>query len=683
VAAEPVRADRKYSTVDVDMNQNLPRDPQRRVAKPGLSLKALLLGFIVLLVFVLLTVSAILGFNQFRDHLVERQQVQAQDAATALGIALSSAVDGRDPAAVATFINALFDHGHYRQVIYTDTGGEILVDRVASDDVKAVPGWFRRLAELPDARADAEVIQGWQRLGQVSVEVDPASAYRALWTGVWRGALSFLLVGVLATLLAYFGLRLILRPLAQLEQQAEQLRAHRFWARVPVPRTRELGGVAIAANGMAQELEDLVAGQIRMIEDLRSQARHDPVTGLDNRASFDHRLRAECDSHEQPSGGCVALLSLSGFGDYNQKQGYDAGDALLKTAAERLRDYVSGHPGAFAARRQGGDFALFLPGTDAEEAQSRLEQLGDELMVDVVALGAETVAVQIGFVVPETPERSSDVMARADAALAQAYSVGAGTVVCGTNGTVASMGAQRWRAALTDALARERVRLAFQPTVQMDRQTLWFQQVLAQVEVDGVWTAASQFLPLVERYGLAVQLDQTVLRDALDHLRQHEEAVLCVVLSTASLADSAFCRQTLASLSATPQINRRLWLAVHENAIRSETRVLSDLIPRLREMGVRVMVDRFGIGGVSFDYLQRRVIDGVRIDRSFVRHLDQRPDAAFFIKSMAPIARSRDVHVFLAGIESEAEWHAAQHLGVDGAMGFYLARPSLSAIDPA
>lgn len=645
---------------------------------PGksVSLTTLLLGFTVFLVAVLLGLSAVLSFQQFRDHLAARQQVQAQDAATALGLSLSNAVDGRDQAAVATFINALFDHGHYRQVTYRDTEGEVLVRRDAPPAINDVPAWFRELADLPVPRGTAEVMQGWQRLGQVSVEIDPLAAYRALWHGTLRSVLGFLLVGALAIALAFFGLRLILRPLSQLERQSKLLQGHHLGARVPVPRTRELGNLAIAANQMAQGLEELVAGQIRMIEDLRSQTRQDSLTGLDNRSCFDQRLGAECDSREHASGGCVALIALTGFTEFNQANGYQAGDTVLVRAAERLRELVSSQPGAFAGRRQGADFALYIPAVDEEEARGLLQYLAGDLTVDLAALGADGVAVHIGYALMQPPERSAEILARADNALAQARSESIGTGVEGLAGSAVSYGAQRWRELLTEALAQERLGLLFQPTFARDEQSLWFDQVLAQVEVEGEWVSASQFLPLVERYGLARQLDQAVLHASLERLKDFPAETLCTVISTASIADEGFRQHLLSSLGAGPELSRRLWIALHEDAVRREPSILEELIPGLRALGVRVLVDRFGVGGVSFGYLQRWVIDGVRIDRSFVRHLDQRADARFFIQSIRLIARGRNVRVFVGGVESAEEWAAAQQLEVDGGMGYHLARPS-------
>lgn len=639
-------------------------------------LGSLLLGFIAALVFILLVLSAVLGFMQFREHLAARLQFQAENAATALGLSLSNAIDGRDRAAAATLINALFDRGNYRQVLYTGLDGGVIVRRTSGSMNGEAPQWFRRWVPMPAPRGTADVVRGWQQLGRILVEVDPTPAYEALWQGTRRSILGFVLVGALAVLLASRGLRLLLRPLEQLQQQALQLRGHRFDARVPIPRTRELAGLAHVTNRMAEEVEHLVAGQIRLIEDLRRQTHQDPVTGLENRLAFDQRLRAEVESREAVGSGFLALIAPADFAAFNQNQGYQAGDRLLVAFAEHLRAFAGRHPGSFLARRQGAEFTVFVPGANLEDAYYWLMELEPVLTAEYIATGLPSAAVDIGFTPVAREDRATEILARADAALTAARGAGVGGTVRSHGPETNGRGGQYWRVALGEALERERLQLLMQPMMALDGVTPWFQQVLARLEVDREWVSAGEFLPQAERFGFAVPLDRLILRQVLAHLSDGAGGELCIVFSTCSVADADFRQEALAALRAAPTLAGRLWLAVHEDAVRQQATALDEFIPLLHQCGVRVLIDRFGAGGVSFDYLQRWRIDGVRIDRGFVRNLPERPDARFFIESIAPVVHSRGARVFAAGVETAAEWTLVQTLPIDGAIGYHLALPS-------
>jgi EAL domain-containing protein (putative c-di-GMP-specific phosphodiesterase class I) len=99
------------------------------------------------------------------------------------------------------------------------------------------------------------------------------------------------------------------------------------------------------------------------------------------------------------------------------------------------------------------------------------------------------------------------------------------------------------------------------------------------------------------------------------------------------------------------------------------------LVRALGRLGVPVLVDRFGVGGVPFSYLRNLRFQGLRIDNSFIHDIDTHEDNRFYIESVVAIAHSRGVKVFATGVETAAEYSVLCKLGIDGAMGYHLGRP--------
>ncbi len=95
------------------------------------------------------------------------------------GLSLSNAIDGRDPVASASLIDAVFDSGRYLSVGYLNHQGEEVAGRAMTLNEVAVPGWFVALADLPLPVAEAEVVRGWSRLGKVQGNQPP-------WPGLRR-----------------------------------------------------------------------------------------------------------------------------------------------------------------------------------------------------------------------------------------------------------------------------------------------------------------------------------------------------------------------------------------------------------------------------------------------------------------------------------------------------------------
>ncbi|HAC30609.1 MAG TPA: GGDEF domain-containing protein, partial [Marinobacter hydrocarbonoclasticus] len=102
---------------------------------------------------------------------------------------------------------------------------------------------------------------------------------------------------------------------------------------------------------------------------------------------------------------------------------------------------------------------------------------------------------------------------------------------------------------------------------------------------------------------------------------------------------------------------------------------VSALVRELSRLGVPVLVDRFGVGGVPFSYLKRLPFRAVRIDHSFIHNLDRHDENRFWLESVVGIAHSRGVKVYATGVETAAEYSVLCRLGIDGAMGYHLGRP--------
>ena len=132
-----------------------------------MSLGSLLLIFTGTLLVAVLLAGIVTSFGYFRGYVSEQLAGHARDGATAIGLSLSNAIDGADPVASASLIDAVFDSGRYLSIRYLDLQGAPVAGRAKPLSSPGVPGWFRRLADLSLPVAEAEVVRGWRRLGKV------------------------------------------------------------------------------------------------------------------------------------------------------------------------------------------------------------------------------------------------------------------------------------------------------------------------------------------------------------------------------------------------------------------------------------------------------------------------------------------------------------------------------------
>ena len=641
-----------------------------------ISLSALLILFTSGLLVIILTAAFITSFGHFRDYVAGQLTDQALDGATATGLSLSHAIDGSDPVASTSLVDAVFDSGHYLSVEYIGHDGGVIAGRRMELEASAAPGWFIRLARLPLPQAEAEVVRGWTRLGKVRVVSHPGRAYDDLWRITLGLMISVLVIGGAGLLALYLLVRRLLRPLTALEQQARAWGRRDFRQRVRTRSTRELNRVTEAMNQMADDLERLFLGQGRLIQHLRRVNSEDPVTGLASRSAFDQRLKAEVMSEEKSAPGVLAMIRLIGFADYNMVYGREEGDQLLRQVAGSLAGFTARHPQSFAGRRTGAEFAVFLPGAPATDARNWLELLIQELdsIYSNLASPMET-AVHAGLAVASPGAGVRDLLAAADEALRAAQENSESGCCLEQAGVDSHYNMETWRELLTSAIESRNLSLWLQPMVTCDDHALTHYQAFSRIPAPGGDLKAGVYLPVAERLGLISGIDRLLLARVMPMLETNPDQPLAISLGVASVGDDRFCEDLLQTLRGAGKLARKLWVGVPELALNHHRKQAGRLVRSLARMGVPVMVDRFGVGGVRFSYLRNLPFRGIRIDNSLVHDIDSHSENRFWLESVIGIARSRGVQVFASGVETEAEYSVLCKLGIDGAMGYHLGRP--------
>ncbi|MFT7090358.1 MAG: hypothetical protein ACJAYW_000318, partial [Candidatus Azotimanducaceae bacterium] len=144
---------------------------------------------VVLLIFVLLfSANFVLTVLGSREYLEEQMRVHAEDAATSLGLSMTTALAQQDNTSLELLTSAVFDRGYYSNISLVDIEGTLLVSRSNPIETDDVPIWFTELINLPTPAGSSEITRGWTRLGKLTVVAHPGNAYRDL----WRMTLEFL-----------------------------------------------------------------------------------------------------------------------------------------------------------------------------------------------------------------------------------------------------------------------------------------------------------------------------------------------------------------------------------------------------------------------------------------------------------------------------------------------------------
>ncbi|MGM7280699.1 cyclic di-GMP receptor LapD [Pseudomonas guariconensis] len=645
-----------------------------------MSLFKQLLFAICLFLVVAFSGSFMVSLESSRSQYVNQLRSHAQDGATALALSLTPNID--DPAMVELMVSSLFDSGYYASIKVIDLASNaVLVERHAEPDSNGVPAWFIRLAGLQAAGADAIVSRGWQQAARVEVVSHPMFALAKLWQGA-LGSLGWLLLcGALSAVLGALLLRRQLRPLDYMVAQSHAIARREFLSLPDLPRTPELRRVVQAMNQMVEKLKALFHEQAERSEQLRAESYQDSLTGLANRRYFQMQLNDQVSNVEDARAGYLLLLRIQDLAGLNARLGGQRTDQLIQAVAEQLRRACASHPQTrdLIARSRGGEFAVLAPGLDSEQAVHLAQALEQALHSLHQTEASDVSPVARMGLAPYTPGDQPDALLKlADEALARAEHQGAPSWVCleRSAATQAPDSQNAWHSRLDRALDRGLFELFFQPVVdcQVPSRILHYKVISRLHDDQGEPLAAGRFLPWLERFGWMPRLDLLMLDKVLRHLEGHD-ASLALNLSAATLADDGAMRQVYEKLGHHRALAARLTLEIGEEQLPRQAS-LEHLTRRLRELGVGLALQRFGGRFSMIGNLENLGLAYLKIDGSYIRHIDQEQHKRLFIEAIQRAAHSIDLPLIAERVESEGESNVLREMGVQGMQGRRVGEPA-------
>jgi diguanylate cyclase (GGDEF)-like protein/PAS domain S-box-containing protein len=465
------------------------------------------------------------------------------------------------------------------------------------------------------------------------------------------------------------------------ETAYESVLLHKDGTRIPVEfivRTIERGG---------EKLRMTIVRDMRAREAARSHiyhlAHHDPLTDLLNRMAFMQRLEVLMASGRAGDAeGALLFIDLDQFKRVNDSLGHLAGDVLLQTLAQRLKQQLRGTD--LVARFGGDEFLVLLPGrlplADVQEVASKvLTAFAVPLLLEGRSI---SITPSVGIALyPQHATTPSDLIRCADAAMYQAKQQGRATQRCydpelGRR----ALAALELESQLTQAVARNEFVLHFQPQVRAGDGSLvgaealirWRHPTRGLVDPD-------HFMPQVEQQRLIVPIGQWVLREAVRAARRWRDAghplPVSVNVSSLQFRDAGFGASVAQVLHEESLGGEFLELEVTERMLMEDVDAVAATLTDVKALGVRIAIDDFGTGYSSLGRLNRLPIDRIKIDRSFVRGLPDDAGHAAIAKAIVTLAQSLGLATIAEGVETAEQRDFLVALGCEELQGVLFGAP--------
>ena len=421
---------------------------------------------------------------------------------------------------------------------------------------------------------------------------------------------------------------------------------------------------------------------LALVQRLHTEAYVDSLLRLPNRTRFIDDITAAVQARTNSQS--VVLVDVDDFASVNDMMGHAYGDLLLHAMAQRLSSLLP--PDVVLARVSGNTFGL-LGHADKLAPKRVLAMLQEPLEV---AGQPHRVSATLGVCHLDDPEQfGADWLKNASIALKQAKRSSRGQFIFFSK-EMASLARSRAQllSSLHTAFDQDRLFLAFQPQLDLHTNELIGLEALMRWRGDdGRMVPPDDFIPVAEQSGLIIGLGDWVLQTACLTMRRLLALGLAprrmaVNVSVVQFQSPGFVERVYAALASADLTGEQLELEITESVAMLGAGVVEPILQTLRERGISVAIDDFGTGYSSLAYLERLPLDRIKIDKAFVRAVENEltasPTDKKLVTAMIHLAHSIDLKVVAEGVENVAQRDYLQGLSCEAFQGF-LCSPGLPA----
>jgi diguanylate cyclase (GGDEF)-like protein len=441
--------------------------------------------------------------------------------------------------------------------------------------------------------------------------------------------------------------------------------------------------VVVEGTGYDVATSSDITDQVRLEDDLFRRAYFDDLTGLPNRSLLEKGVQDLIESPVGETKFALAFIDIDNFKHINDYYGHTVGDGLLVKIARRIAGQI--RPSDLLARVGGDEFVLLIaPIEGMDELNADIGRLSARLKEPYFIDGHEIFSsASIGVSLFPAHGRDHEALrANADTAMYRMKAGAKGGVnffdpALGDKAAERAKLEQRLRLAIRD----RRLCCAFQPKVDFRSQLVVGLEVLLRWrDEEGVIHAPGDFVNLAVELGLMDEITRLVLAETVGAIDYIDEAfgpltTLSVNVAAKQAGDFRFMQSFAEALGATGYPERFI-VELTEEAFLQKGQFQARILPMLREVGAKISIDDFGVGYSSLSALADITADEIKVDRSFITAIHQRPRSQSILKAIESLGSALGMSVIVEGVETFEELaYLEAATRIRFAQGFYFARP--------
>ncbi|MGL4476316.1 MAG: RNase E specificity factor CsrD [Shewanella sp.] len=438
-----------------------------------------------------------------------------------------------------------------------------------------------------------------------------------------------------------------------------------------------------AITQLLVKLQDASRERARFDTFIRSNTFLDPQTGVGNPMFFTSRLEALSLNQKMILPGVLFVLELEELDWLQQNHGEGVLVPLLSQLCEAINHLLSGLPNSIVARRSDNQIAMIVPQISLAEA----ENLAKKLIKICLAQNLPQVEepdnfFHLGLAYFREGDNQQQLLEEVAMALRAAQLQGNSSWFMYDKGAIDeefAKGSVRWRSILENALERQQIKVFCQRVEATDKQELHSEAFTRIMDQHGSLIRATLFMPMAQKCGLMPMIEKQAIQIVVAKLGRERRGkpVYSLNLSVDSLLNKSFIKWLTNFCMEHRPLTPQIIFEVSEDIVVKHKDELREPLAMIKAMGCKLCVDHVGLQVQDSEYLHDLGVNIIKLHRSVIRQVNQRPENQLFIRSLMGGVFRTDIKLLAEGVETFEEWQTLSILGVDGGQGGFIGEPLL------
>lgn len=534
-----------------------------------------------------------------------------------------------------------------------------LVDSTRAVKFDAVPLWFIKLIPIELKEQSSQINDDWKKAAIIYVKANAGVAYLKLYEQIKDAVIYSLFAFVIAILLLVLFLKLILKPLKDIEKLANEISKGSFEKIKKLPWTRELKSVSISMNTMSGKIQSIISKLNKNIKEVSEQLIKDPLTNLEVKESFVNDIK---DIFISKKDGYMCLVQITQLGEFAHVNGRNSVNDFLIEFANILKNTKN-----FKAYRfYGAEFAMLAKDVSLEDMKTISQNLTKQFDKLGEKIGKPNIA-NIGIAPFNQLDTLGGVLSGASEAYEMAKQIGPNEIFIKKENTQ-SRGMLEWKELVFDIIDNQKVNIDYIGDIKNKNNNTIIQEAFSNmIDKDGKDIPIGIFLSIAQENHKVIDFDKIIIKKVINHIKiRNIKHQISINLSIDSIKDVQFLSWLKDIIRQNNKISQQLIFSLTAYNVAKYIDLFKEFVKLIKNNNSQIMIKRFDVKFIQIEQIKDINPDSIRLARDYTNGICKDTNKKSLVDAICKISGLLDIKIYAENVKDDVDLEMIKVLELDG-----------------